>query len=325
MDNFNKKIIFISYNNTIGSDILRAKQIVNILNNKNIIIISQCKNDTDIIKYTFYNEIKKYKYSLFIWVGNIDIDIINMIDYSNNHVYDIIDTYLYKNKLIDNILNKNLINGLIVNNKFTLNYLYSNTNFNGLIDIIYHHWDVNYKNATLNYQDELIFGYMGSLPSLKHTNNFLYYEKLINIFKIKLLNTENFKYYNNNIIEKNNYSLENININFNCHISIREIDSNVFKFKTTAKIATASIFNHNIITTNEESVKDLLSEDYPFIIKKNDFNSVKNMFEIVIKDYNSDKILWNKGLAIMKKVKENLNLEKIKYDYINMINRYIDI
>ena len=46
-----------------------------------------------------------------------------------------------------------------------------------------------------------------------------------------------------------------------------ENDTDVSKYKTTAKIATASALGHNIITTNEKSVIDILDENYPFILK----------------------------------------------------------
>ena len=327
MEEFNKKIIFMQYNDKCPSHHMRIKQIADILNNSNIIINFVYENDKQKIKMN--NKLKKYKNSLFIWIKNINIDIINMVNKSNNHIYDLVDNYLYKKNEINNILNNNLINGLIVNNKFTLNHIYSTTSFFGIIDVIYHHYDPIYETAILTNQNKLIFGYMGSIPSLYHTDNFLYYKDLINIFPIELLNTENREYYTNKIknnikINSNNQlNLKKININFNCHISIRKIDSDVFKFKTTAKIATASILNHNIITTYEESVKDILTDDYPFIIKNDDFDSVKKMFELVINDYNTSKILWNKGLDIMKKVKYKLNLNNIKNDYIKMISRYI--
>jgi len=330
MKEYSNKIIFMLQDGLLPSDNMRGKEIIDTLENKNIIFITQFLNSSNSVKETLYDEIKEYKNSLFIWIKKIQLDIIKRLNYCNKHVYDTVDNYIYTKDFITNILNLNLVNGLIVNNRFMLNHIFSDTKFNGLIDIVYHHWDPIFKTAILNNQDKLVFGYMGSLPSLDHTDNFLYYKELIKLFQIELLNTEDAKYYTNSI--KNNEKvlsskqkdLKNININFNCHISIRKIDSEVSKFKTTAKIATASVFNHNIITTNEECVKDLLTNEYPFILKKDDIESVKNMFELVIKDYNSTKILWNKGLDIMKRVKDRLNLDTIKNDYIKMISRYIE-
>ena len=106
--------------------------------------------------------------------------------------------------------------------------------------------------------------------------------------------------------------------NFNCHVSIRTLNSDVSKYKTTAKIATAAFFNHNIITTCEESVSDVLPPDYPFLLKSHDYYTVKEMFQTVINDYNGNKKLWNKGLGIMKDVKSKLCLS-------NIINEYFEI
>ena len=307
-----EKVIFISQNKNVGSDLMRVKQIVNILNNDNVII-----------KVAEYEELKNYENTTFVWVKEINIDIIKSLHPSNIHIYDIIDNYIYKPELVTDILNSNIINTVIVNNKFTVNHIYKNTKFNGSVKVIYHHWDPIYNTAILNNQDKLTFGYMGSLPSLYHTDNFLYYNDLIQMYQVELLNTEDGKYYNNiltnTILGQDQCSLENININFNCHVSIRKINSNVAKFKTSAKIATASFFNHNIITIYEESVKDLLTDEYPFIIRNDDIESVKDMFTLAINDYNSDKVLWNKGLSIMEKVRERLDITNIKDEYCQLL------
>jgi hypothetical protein len=327
---YNNQIIFMSYNNHIGSDNLRVKQIAKVLNKNNIIIIPQCNENTHLPNKNLLNIIKQYKNSIFIWVWSINIDGLKITKNNNNiNIYDCVDKYLYEYDKINNILNNNLINCLIVNNNFMKNEIISTTKFNGNIEVIYHHYDTIFESTSLSNQDRITFGYMGSLPSLAHTNNFLYYKKLMLKYPIEFLNTEDGKYYTNDInhnIIINGVSqkeLNNLNINFNCHISIREFNTKESKYKTTAKIATAAFFNHNIITTYEEAVKDILPEDYPFILKSDDYNSIKNMFELVINDYNGDKTLWNKGLEIMKNVKNRLSIDNIKNDYENIINKYV--
>ena len=110
------------------------------------------------------------------------------------------------------------------------------------------------------------------------------------------------------------------NINFNCDINIRPNDSEIFYFKTTAKIATAAILGHNIITTYDMAIKDILPPDYPFILEDNNLATIIKMIELIRNDYNKDKYLWNKGLTIMYNVKQQLSLDNIIFDYIDIIS-----
>eukprot|EP00122_Pirum_gemmata_P005345 Pgem_evm1s4866 len=88
-------------------------------------------------------------------------------------------------------------------------------------------------------------------------------------------------------------------------LSIKPPGTSVSKFKTTAKLATAAVLGHNIITTNDESIKDILPN----------LASLKAMFELVDKDFYGDKKLWYKGLEIMKKVKKKLSLDVLVRRY----------
>ena len=102
-------------------------------------------------------------------------------------------------------------------------------------------------------------------------------------------------------------------------MSIRENNTPISKYKTTAKLATAAILEHNIITTYESSVVDILPSKYPFILKDAKIKTIKNMIDLVIKDYNSDKKLWNEGLKIMSHVKQKLSIKQIIKKYTDMI------
>ena len=168
---------------------------------------------------------------------------------------------------------------------------------------------------------------MGSIKSLLHTDNFLHYKNLMKKFPIVFFDTEIGKDVTNNVISNNinfpvTYTTYNIpnEVHFQCDINIRDPNKDVSKFKTTAKIATASALNHNIITTYDEAIKDILPVDYPFILKSSHEDECHKMFKLVIDDYNSSKILWNRGLTIMKKVKERLKIENIILKYIEILN-----
>jgi len=327
-----KKIIFFSYNNLLGSDNLRAKQIANSLNLDSDSIITQYIEGTNDRKPILPDIVKKYNNCIFFWIWSIpNMDILLLAKQNNNiNIYDCVDNYLYNKNEIDKILDTKLIDTLIVNNNYMKNEIRNNINFLGNIEIIYHHYDIIFEKNILINQNQLTFGYMGSLGSLRHTDNFLNYKKLMFKFPIEFLNTEDGLYYTNDILHNiiingtHQHNLSDMTINFNCHISIRKLTDNISKYKTTAKIATASFFNHNIITTYEESVKDILPDDYPFLLKTDDFETINKMFELVIDDYNTDKILWNKGLEIMKEVKNKLSLESIMNDYNRLINKYLN-
>jgi hypothetical protein len=312
------KIIFICKNNKCGSYVMRAKHIVEKLDDKNIFILFMENFNKDVFK----NILSKINNSILIWVKEINLKYLTLTFNKNNfNIYDIVDNYIFNYNSIQKIFNFNLVDCIVVNNIFTKNEIIQNNKYNGFIKIIYHHYDPCFENLILTNQNKLKFGFMGSLPSLYHSNNFIYFDKLVHKFNIEFLNTEDGKYYTENI--KNNIPIKSSNqinlsemeINFNCHISIRESNTDLFKYKTSAKIATAACFGHNIITTYEESVKDLLPVEYPFILFSDDYESICKMFKLVIKDYNSDKVLWNKGLQIMKVLKKKLSIENIINDY----------
>lgn len=91
------------------------------------------------------------------------------------------------------------------------------------------------------------------------------------------------------------------------------------------KVATAAALGHNIITTWDEAVKDCLPVDYPFALKEDDsLESITEMFRLAIKDYEGDQILWEKGLSMMKEVKQKLSLHNIASEYENFLNGLFD-
>ena len=125
------------------------------------------------------------------------------------------------------------------------------------------------------------------------------------------------------VVNRDPNAMANLKIDFNCHISIRKDNTPESKFKTSAKVVTASALGHNIITTYEQATKDILPEDYPFILKKTDLKSVNKMFDLVKEDFNDKKILWNRGLDIMKTIKEKTSLSKIVEDaYLSIFTKF---
>jgi hypothetical protein len=61
-----------------------------------------------------------------------------------------------------------------------------------------------------------------------------------------------------------------------------------------------------------------MGEDYPFILKNSEYNTVADMIDLVKEDYNSDKLLWNRGLAKMEQVKYKLSINSIASKYLEL-------
>lgn len=322
-----KQVYFIiSTNPHVGSVLLRAFQIKNELQKShpdgftvNILHKKELKN-------------KNILNSIFVWVKHIDMSCIK--NFKNNvHIFDMVDNYVYKQKEIHTILNQNnAITAIIVNSNFMSAHIRRNTKYHGKIFVIHHHWDARLTDNT-GTTDQLAFGYMGSIASLKHSDNFLHYRQLIQKYPIQLIDTvlgtnvtdlvkqNKFnKYFVATKSVLNPNDLQNVVINFNCHLSIRKNNTPLSHFKTTAKLATAAALSHNIITTREKAVMDILPADYPFLLADTKLSTICTMINRMIHDYShGDKILWNKGLLMMQEVKNKLSIDEIGKKYVTMI------
>lgn len=314
-----KDIYFISSNIRQGSTIMRGFQIMEELKNN-------ISNNIQVIDSNEITSLYHRENCIFIWIGPHLHKYYSKFKKNNIHILDIIDKFVYNQSEIINSLK--LYQGIIVNSEFMRNYFVDNLNYKNDIFIIYAHWDPRIRNTTTNVK-ELTFGYMGSIKSLLHSKNFIHYDKLVNDYNIIFYDTEIGKDVTRLVKEnKINFSVNFVennmptNVNFNCDISIRPNDSNESYFKDTGKLMTAAALNHNIITSYEKGIIDILPDTYPFILKETDIGSVRKMFNLVIQDYNSDKKLWNRGLELMKPIKDKLDLKNIIKNYVSMIDFY---
>jgi hypothetical protein len=314
MNDYCDNVYFIVKNKKVGSAIMRGLQMCKELSkigvSANVLTHRQLNNCID--------------NSIFIWVKEISEKLI-LKSPNNFHIYDVVDAYLPNKNYVQDLLNRNVFNGLIVNNLYMKDEIEKTTEFLGKIFVLHHHWDPRLETAKKIDQSELKFGFFGSLASLNHTDNCLHYKQLMSEFSIQMYDCESGVYvenlgFTNRFFRprRNLNAMNNLTINFNCHLSIRENDTDVSRYKTTAKIATASALGHNIITTNEKSVVDVMGEDYPFILKNSEYNTVTDMIDLVKEDYNSDKLLWNRGLAKMEQVKYKLSINSIANKYLEL-------
>lgn len=301
-----------------GSAILRGVQISNELNilgyNSKVVTPSEIKN--------FKSK------SIFFWIKNINLDLIRTNLKNGIHIYDVVDNYIYQKSQVENAINCGFLNQIIVNNEYMRSEIISKYNISqNLISVIHHHWDPRISTAILNNQSKLTFGFLGSVASLKHTDNLLHYMELINHYDIRFYDTENgqevskfIKNKKNIIVNRDLHAMANLKIHFNCHLSIRKNNTAESKYKTSAKVATAAALGHNILTTYEKATQDILPKDYPFILHKTDYDSVRKMFDLIITDYFDEKKLWKLGLEIMKQVKNKTSLSEIINNYLFILN-----
>ncbi len=306
-----KSIYFFSSNIKQGSTLLRGHQIKACLE----------KNIPNKIKVTTPD--CKVKNAIIIWIGPHRHKY--RIDKSNINILDVVDKYIRQKKICENTLNQ--YHGIIVNSYKMRDYFVKNLKYLKKIKVIPHHWDPRFA-TTQTESPKLCFGYMGSIKSLPRYPNFLYFQYFGGKYPIEFFDTEIGRSVTDKIQSEINYPIifseNNIpkKVLFNCDISLRPKDSQVYRFKTTAKIATAAALGHNIITTDDWAVQDILPDDYPFLIKDISKENIDKMFQTIIDDYQGEGILWKKALKMMEDVREKLSIEKVVLLYTDLIKEF---
>jgi len=254
------------------------------------------------------------------------------------------DKYLYDKDLMDSGIRRSLYDGMIANNEYMAQFFQDSSHFGGIgipSQVIYHWSDpalqLVKEAPEISDSKALKFGYMGSVMSLFHTGNFMNFETLKDEFDIIFHDTEVGRDVTKEIKKGEKYDTKTDrlrmltngasplpeSIKFNVHINIREIGSDVSKFKPCSKLATAAAFGHNIISTIDESIKDLLPRDYPFLLNSTDIDDVRAMFHKVEEDFNSSKKLWKRGLRMMQDVKKRLEFSHVIDEYEDMLKRIV--
>eukprot|EP00584_Thalassiosira_punctigera_P022453 CAMPEP_0172564424 /NCGR_PEP_ID=MMETSP1067-20121228/104301_1 /TAXON_ID=265564 ORGANISM="Thalassiosira punctigera, Strain Tpunct2005C2" /NCGR_SAMPLE_ID=MMETSP1067 /ASSEMBLY_ACC=CAM_ASM_000444 /LENGTH=304 /DNA_ID=CAMNT_0013355085 /DNA_START=168 /DNA_END=1082 /DNA_ORIENTATION=+ len=224
-------------------------------------------------------------------------------------VLDMVDKYLYKTKTIDATLH--LYDALVVNSEYMKEFFRAEPrNYTGQILVLPHHSDPRLTGVETVPNEarhgKLQFGFMGSIPSLKHTDNFLHLKELKQRFPISLVDTDQ-----GDIPPVVDHQMD---------VSIRPQGSLVSKFKTSAKLATAATLGHNIITTWEAAVRDSLPPDYPYILRNDTLDAAVQMFELSARDYEGDRVLWKKGLDMLKQVDRSLSLPNLASTYQDFLS-----
>ena len=211
------------------------------------------------------------------------------------------DKYLFRSDLIHATMND--YDAIIVNSSYMRDHFRDTLKYKGEIKVLLHHSDPRWHVVTTKKASAstLQFGYVGSIPSMDRDGNFLNHNGLQRKYPITMVDTD-----------KRRIPHE---VNFEIDVSIRPLDKPVAKFKTSAKVATAAALGHIIITTWEEATKDALLQDYPFALNDSSIENITKMFDLAVKDYEGDQVLWKKGLEIMKEVNEKLSVGTLAVEY----------
>lgn len=306
-----KNIYFFSSNLNQGSTRLRGYQIKTVLEKKIPNKIRVCTPDSNV------------KNAIIIWIGPHRHKY--RIDKSNINILDVVDKYICSKKVCENTLKQ--YQGIIVNSNKMKEYFIQKLKCSKHITVIPHHWDPRFETTQTD-APKLRFGYMGSIKSLLKDPNFVNFRYFGKKYPIDFFDTEIGRSVTDKITSNINYPIKfsknNIpkKVSFNCDVSIRPNGSDVYRFKTTAKVATAAALRHNIITTDDWAVRDVLPDDYPFLMKEASKNNIENMFQTIINDYHGEAILWKKAQSMMEEVREKLSIQKVVLSYVSLIHKF---
>jgi hypothetical protein len=326
-----------------GSSKLRAYQVSKELNSEHgvdAVVLSQIQVHEYMRKGGVTCD-EQYKAHVFIWIKSVNKELFGSlrrcgsITCSIIHVFDVVDSYALHKKEVRRLCENIQFDVVITNSKLMSEDMYNSIRnpYPTRYVVVHHHWDPDFNVIADNEKEDkagnssLVFGFLGSTNSFVHSDNFLHLRKLLaSDFQVAIVDTEsgldvtselkfiaasNKPYSGNVSRHRTKIPFNNIEIPFNVHLSIREEGTDLFKFKTTAKITTAAALNHVIVSTKEAAASELLPEDYPFWLESSRENCFFGKLHEIEVDYNTNKTLWNRARAILKSVRRETTLKQI--------------
>lgn len=339
------RVCFIVASKQLGSSKLRAHQIAATLSSTHKISASvltteqaerECQNGTLVDK--------EHQTNVFVWLKSVSSALFHAIRQKHNmhtpivQMFDPVDSYALHKARVLATCNTHQFDAILTSNETMSNDMMQcmqspqSTRF----VVVHHHWDPDLntvKKALVN-QDELRFGYMGSIRSLAHSNNVGDYLSLtlMDDFPICFVDTASGENLTDTLRKQPDvtklpplskdtiHSFNKLVLPFNCHLSIREAQTDVCNFKTTAKVVTAAALGHVIVTTREPSAVELLGPHYPFYFEKTTNESIRKMLRSVQDDYNGTKEKWKTAKQLLEQVKRSKTLENIcRRHYVSLL------
>ena len=328
------KVFILCSNGDLGCDYLKGQLLSQNIYEYDVVCIPVDNN------FGFYEPIsglilnKIYNSIIFMVRVRLNYNVFKMLKHNNNRIiYDPVDLFEEDVNLnyIQNIYKHSFIDIIICNNNLCKTYLSDFFNNKDLI-VIYHMWDPRYNNIKKFTKQSIALGFIGCVKNIDQM--ICNHKNIINKYNVKLLdcecwnyvNEEYNKYINNNSRFNWNHSqlnTDNISINFNVQISIRDpLNYKNNCFKTNLKISTAACLDQLIITTKEHSNIEILPNDYPFYLNDVSCEEFDRVYKLLLNDYNGDRLLYTKAKHMLNNIKHLTNIDNIKKEYIKIINQY---
>ena len=340
------RVFFLVASKQPGSSKLRAQQIADVLSKTYQLSVSVLTHTEATIEHRQHDLIDSDSHThVFIWLKSVPTALYSSIQQSHTrrapavHIFDPVDSYALNKSLVLKTCNRHRFDVILTNNEAMTNDMLmcvrdgTATRF----VVVHHHWDpgLNVVRKQLVEQAQLRFGYMGSVRSLAHSNNAGDYAFLtmLDEFPICFVDTESGTNVTDVLRKQPDVTklpplpkgtrdtFDKLVLPFNCHLSIREPRTDLFRFKTTAKVVTAAALGHVIVTTREPSAVELLGPDYPFYFEGVGNDSIRRTLRTVRADFDGTKENWTKAMQLLDRVKRSKTLENVcRLHYVTLLS-----
>jgi hypothetical protein len=255
------------------------------------------------IKYS--ENINTVKDSLvFVYKHSPSIKILDMLKSNGNKiVMDVVDEFIRPGTNVLDLYDYSYFDGLLIRvNKILDEYKFPE---HLIIGYIAHHWDIRLQDVTPNPNFNPT-----PLGVINDARDMPFASELINNNIIKLPPNFNPLQFGSLIDEFNQYSI---------HYSVRQTNSIAYKFKPFTKLITASAFEAPLITNYDWAIRDLVPEDYPYLIEGNSYQEIVELINSIHPDTKE----WKYAVDVMKYVKAKTALVNLIPEYIDFYNKFI--
>lgn len=229
--------------------------------------------------------------------------VLDVVDWIDVEKYDLSDQTFAPN-FFPKIFTQ-YFDAYIVNNTRMREWWLENIDTNKPVFVIPHHWDERFESfPSVEYEQKPYFYYLGQAN--RKTQNCLYVDDLMRDGCIYDHRTGE-RYFESRPVA-------------GCQINLRKYGSWEYCFKPSTKVSTAAAMGSVIITTNDWSVQDVLSQDYPYLLKSTDYEEVKSMIQFVKDTY--EKAEWFEAKKMLEETKKKTDLNETIKLYLEIENHF---
>ena len=222
---------------------------------------------------------------------------------NNKIVMDVVDEFIRPGTNVIDLYDYSKLDGIISRVKKVVDEYQFPEHL--AVAYIPHHWDIRLQDVqvsheSINYKPALISNDLRDMPHLEY----LYNAKILD-FHMNF-GFDSFSDYINTFCA------------YNIHYNVRNTDSLAYKFKPATKLVTAAALNTPLITNYDWALRDLIPQDYPFLIQDTSLESIVNTInslkEVSISQYDY-------ALEILTDVKYKTALVNLVPAYINFFKQ----